>query len=69
MRSVPVVLMKCYRSKACRFSAFQALSIPTKIARGTIEIISDVALIAVGDKVGASESTILISPFAFSLTK
>jgi len=52
-------------------SFFQALSIPTKIARGTIEIISDVALIAVGDKVGASESTLLnllnISPFSYGL--
>ena len=59
------------RSKACRSTAFQALSIPTKISRGTIEIVSDVALIAVGDKVGASESTLLnllnISPFSYGL--
>merc|ERR1712045_996864 len=52
-------------------SFFQALSIPTKIARGTIEIISDVHLISVGDKVGASESTLLnllnISPFSYGL--
>jgi len=52
-------------------SFFQALSIPTKISRGTIEIVSDVALIAVGDKVGASESTLLnllnISPFSYGL--
>ena len=59
------------RSKACRSTAIQALSIPTKISRGTIEIVSDVALIAVGDKVGASESTLLnllnISPFSYGL--
>lgn len=52
-------------------SFFQALSIPTKIARGTIEIISDVPLIAVGDKVGMSEATLLnmlnISPFSYGL--
>merc|ERR1711864_31510 len=49
-------------------SFFQALSIPTK---GTIEIISDVALIKTGDKVGMSESTLLnmlkISPFTYGL--
>lgn len=52
-------------------SFFQALSIPTKISRGTIEIISDVALIKEGDKVGASEATLLnmlgISPFSYGL--
>lgn len=32
-------------------SFFQALSIPTKIARGSIEITSNVPLLAVGDKV------------------
>jgi len=52
-------------------SFFQALSIPTKIARGTIEIISDVPLIQVGDKVGMSEATLLnmlnISPFSYGL--
>ena len=32
-------------------SFFQALSIPTKITKGTIEIISDVPLIKAGDKV------------------
>merc|ERR1719283_569889 len=52
-------------------SFFQALQIPTKIARGTIEIINDVALIATGDKVGASEAALLnmlgISPFSYGL--
>ncbi len=32
-------------------SFFQALSIPTKITKGTIEIISDVPLIKAGDRV------------------
>merc|ERR1712055_1051683 len=52
-------------------SFFQALSIPTKISRGTIEIVSDVPLIAIGDKVGMSEATLLnmlnISPFSYGL--
>jgi len=52
-------------------SFFQALSIPTKISRGTIEIINEVALIAAGDKVGMSEATLLnmlnISPFSYGL--
>jgi len=52
-------------------SFFQALQIPTKITRGTIEIINDVHLIKVGEKVGASEATLLnmlnISPFSYGL--
>jgi len=52
-------------------SFFQALNIQTKIARGTIEIVSPVNLLAVGDKVGQSESTLLnmlkISPFTYGL--
>ena len=52
-------------------SFFQALQIPTKIARGTIEILNDVHLIKEGDKVGASEATLLnmlkISPFTYGL--
>jgi len=53
-------------------SFFQALQIPTKITRGTIEIINDVNLIKKGEKVGASEATLLnmlnISPFSYGLT-
>ncbi|KAJ1671504.1 ribosomal protein P0 (A0) (L10E), partial [Coemansia sp. RSA 1694] len=53
-------------------SFFQALSIPTKIARGTIEITGDVHLVKVGDKVGASEATLLnmlnISPFTYGMS-
>jgi large subunit ribosomal protein LP0 len=52
-------------------SFFQALAIPTKIARGTIEILSNVHLIKKDEKVGASESTLLnmlkISPFSYGL--
>jgi len=52
-------------------SFFQALSIPTKISKGTIEIINNVNLIKTGDKVGASEATLLnmlnISPFSYGL--
>lgn len=52
-------------------SFFQALSIQTKIARGTIEMLSDVKLITAGDRVGASEATLLnmlkISPFFYGL--
>lgn len=52
-------------------SFFQALSIPTKISKGTIEIINDVPILKVGDKVGASEATLLnmlnISPFSYGL--
>merc|ERR1712066_1107097 len=50
---------------------FQALQIPTKITKGTIEIIQDVPIIRVGDRVGASEATLLnmlkISPFTYGL--
>lgn len=52
-------------------SFFQALSIQTKIARGTIEIINNVHLIKIDEKVGASEATLLnmlkISPFSYGL--
>jgi len=53
-------------------SFFQALGVPTKIARGTIEIINDVSLLKAGSKVGASEATLLnmlnISTFTYGLT-
>ena len=49
----------------------QALNIPTKINRGTVEIVSDVALVTQGDKVGGSEATLLaklgIKPFSYGL--
>lgn len=53
-------------------SFFQALGIPTKIARGTIEIVNDVQVVAAGSKVGSSEATLLnmlnISPFTYGMT-
>jgi len=53
-------------------SFFQALGIPTKIARGTIEIVNDVHLVKMGTKVGASEATLLnmlnISPFTYGMS-
>jgi len=52
-------------------SFFQALQIPTKIAKGTIEILTEVHLIKKSDKVGASEATLLnmlkIYPFSYGL--
>jgi len=52
-------------------SFFQALNISTKIAKGAIEIVSNVHLIHKGDKVGASEATLLqmldVKPFAYGL--
>jgi large subunit ribosomal protein LP0 len=53
-------------------SFFQALGVPTKIARGTIEITADLKLIEAGNKVGASEATLLnllnISPFTYGMS-
>lgn len=52
-------------------SFFQALGVPTKISRGTIEITSELKLIETGLKVGASEATLLnmlnISPFTYGM--
>lgn len=52
-------------------SFFQALQIPTKITKGTIEILNEVNLITMGERVGQSESTLLnmlnISPFTYGL--
>jgi large subunit ribosomal protein LP0 len=50
---------------------FQALNISTKIARGCIDILNDVHLLKVGDRVGPSEAALLnmlnMSPFSFGL--
>jgi len=52
-------------------SFFQALAIPTKITKGTIEILSEIHLIKKEDKVGASEAALLqmlnIRPFHYGL--
>lgn len=51
---------------------FQALNIATKIARGSIEIVSDVHLIKAGDRINASQSALLAKlntkPFFFGIT-
>lgn len=53
-------------------SFFQALGVPTKIARGTIEITTDLKLVEAGAKVGASEAVLLnmlnISPFTYGMS-
>lgn len=53
-------------------SFFQALGIPTKISRGTIEITQDLKLVEAGAKVGPSEATLLnmlnISPFTYGMS-
>merc|ERR1712110_1404965 len=53
-------------------SFFQALGVPTKISRGTIEITSDVKILQQDVKVGPSEATLLnmlnISPFTYGMT-
>ncbi len=53
-------------------SFFQALSIPTKIARGTIEIVSDIKVVSAGTRVGSSEAMLLnmlnISPFTYGMS-
>ncbi|XP_061338765.1 large ribosomal subunit protein uL10-like isoform X2 [Gastrolobium bilobum] len=52
-------------------SFFQVLNIPTKINKGTVEIICPVELIKKGDKVGSSEAALLaklgIRPFSYGL--
>jgi len=53
-------------------SFFQALGIPTKIARGAIEIVTAVDILTAGARVGPSEATLLnmlnISPFTYGMT-
>jgi len=53
-------------------SFFQALQIPTKIARGTIEIVADIKVVTAGTRVGSSEATLLnmlnVSPFTYGMT-
>jgi len=53
-------------------SFFQALGVPTKIARGTIEIVSSIRVVEGGNRVGQSEAALLnllnISPFTYGMT-
>jgi len=52
-------------------SFFQVLNIPTKITKGSIEITADMHVVHAGEKVGASEATLLaklgIKPFTYGL--
>jgi len=52
-------------------SFFQALDIPTKITKGTVEIVNDYPLLKPGDKISASEAQLLqllrIFPFEYGL--
>jgi len=52
-------------------SFFQALEIPTKINKGTVEIIREMTVIKTGDRVGSSEAALLtklgIKPFSYGL--
>ncbi|KAM3311840.1 hypothetical protein ACQJBY_032069 [Aegilops geniculata] len=52
-------------------SFFQVLNIPTKINKGSVEIVAHVDLIKKGDKVGSSEAALLaklgIRPFSYGL--
>ncbi|XP_065878937.1 large ribosomal subunit protein uL10z-like [Euphorbia lathyris] len=52
-------------------SFFQVLNIPTKINKGTVEIVTPVDIIKKGEKVGSSESALLsklgIRPFSYGL--
>ncbi|CAM0874638.1 unnamed protein product [Alopecurus aequalis] len=52
-------------------SFFQVLNIPTKINKGTVEIVAAVDLIKKGEKVGSSEAALLaklaIRPFSYGL--
>ncbi|KAK9055325.1 hypothetical protein SSX86_026408 [Deinandra increscens subsp. villosa] len=52
-------------------SFFQVLNIPTKINKGTVEIITPVELIQKGEKVGSSEAALLTKlgrkPFSYGL--
>ena len=52
-------------------STIQVLNIPTKINKGTVEIVTPVELIKKGDKVGSSEAALLsklgIRPFSYGL--
>ena len=52
-------------------SFFQALNVPTKIAKGTVEIMSDKKVLSTGDKVDAGAAALLqklkISPFYYAM--
>ena len=67
---MPVHILLC-TCCAQPLMTLQVLNIPTKINKGTVEITTNVALIKAGEKVGASEATLLaklgIKPFSYGL--
>jgi len=69
---VPVVVPSGVTSlEPTQTSFLQALNIASKITKGSIEILNDVKLLQVGDKVDASQATLLakleIFPFSYGL--
>lgn len=72
LEAISVLLLNAHTQ--CQFLIrhfFQVLNIPTKINKGTVEIITPVELIKKGEKVGSSESALLaklgIRPFSYGL--
>ena len=61
----------CFILTLFLFFNFQVLNIPTKINKGTVEIVTPVELIKKGNKVGSSEAALLsklgIRPFSYGL--
>eukprot|EP01002_Notosolenus_urceolatus_P004361 NODE_2148_length_1190_cov_188.851008_g1781_i0.p1 GENE.NODE_2148_length_1190_cov_188.851008_g1781_i0~~NODE_2148_length_1190_cov_188.851008_g1781_i0.p1 ORF type:complete len:330 (-),score=165.20 NODE_2148_length_1190_cov_188.851008_g1781_i0:62-1051(-) len=57
--------------EAAQTTFFQALNIPTKISKGTVEITKDVVILKIGDRVGNSEAALLtkldMKPFMYGL--
>ncbi|SAL99860.1 hypothetical protein [Absidia glauca] len=74
LRGEGVVLMgkNTMVRRALKTFVAEPLGIPTKISRGTIEIVSDVQLVTAGERVGPSEATLLnmlgISPFTYGMS-
>ena len=74
-RFVSLICKNCLLSLGCLpctyIVSLQVLNIPTKINKGTVEIITPVELIKKGDKVGSSEAALLaklgIRPFSYGL--
>jgi len=68
-----VVIIKAQNTgmEPTKTSFFQALNIPTKISKGTVEIVNDAKILDVGSKVSQSEASLLnllnMKPFAYGL--
>jgi len=70
--AVNVVIQACNTGmEPTKTSFFQALNVPTKITKGTVEIISDFVLLKPGDKVDNSKASLLQmmgqKPFSYSV--